>query len=64
MYFRAKNIDKKKAVTGVILVCLAVFLMLLEGENTPFFLRAIRVALLAAGLGLYVWGRFFPRGSA
>jgi hypothetical protein len=45
------------------LVCLSVFMMLFEGENTPFFMKAIRVAVLSAGLGFYVWGRFFSRGG-
>jgi len=64
MHFSAKNIDKKKAITGVVLVCLSVFMMLFEGENTPFFMKAIRVVVLSAGLGFYVWGRFFSRGGA
>ena len=64
MNFSARNIDKKKAFTGVILVCLAVFMMLFEGESTPFFMKAIRVGLLCVGLGFYVWGRFFSRGDA
>lgn len=64
MNFSARNIDKKKAITGVILVCLSVFMMLFEGENPPFFMKAIRVVVLSAGLGFYVWGRFFSRGSA
>jgi protein-S-isoprenylcysteine O-methyltransferase Ste14 len=63
MNFSAKNIDKKKAFTGVILVCLSVFMMLFEGEGTPFFLQVIRVILLSIGLGFYVWGRFFSRGK-
>jgi hypothetical protein len=64
MNLSAKNIDKKKALTGVILVCLAVFMMLFEGEATPFFLKGIRVILLSIGLGFYVWGRFFSRKDA
>jgi hypothetical protein len=63
MNFSAKSIDKKKAITGVVLVCLSVFMMLFEGENTPFFMKAIRVVVLSAGLGFYVWGRFFSRGG-
>lgn len=46
MNFSARNIDKKKAFTGAILVCLAVFMMLFEGEGTPFFMKAIRVVVL------------------
>jgi hypothetical protein len=64
MNFSARNIDKRKAITGVILVCLSVFLLLFEGEGTPFFMKAIRVGLLCVGLGFYVWGRFFCRGGA
>jgi hypothetical protein len=64
MNLSTKNIDKKKALTGVILVCLAVVLMLFEGEGTPFFLKIIRVVLLSIGLGFYVWGRFFSRKGA
>jgi cytochrome c biogenesis factor len=64
MNFSARNIDKKKAFTGAILVCLAVFMMLFEGEGTPFFMKAIRVVVLSVGLGFYVWGRFFSRGGA
>ncbi len=62
MNFSTRNIDKKKALIGVILVCLSVLMMLFEGEGTPFFLRVVRVILLSIGLGFYVWGRFFsPR---
>lgn len=64
MQFSPKNVDKKKALAGVVLVCLAVFMMLFEGENTPFFRKAIRVGVLLVGLGFYVWGRFFSRGGA
>jgi protein-S-isoprenylcysteine O-methyltransferase Ste14 len=64
MNFPARNMDKKKAFTGVVLVCLAVFMMLFEGEGTPFFMKAIRVVVLSVGLGFYVWGRFFSRGGA
>jgi protein-S-isoprenylcysteine O-methyltransferase Ste14 len=64
MNLSARNTDKKKAFIGVILVCLSVFMMLIEGENPPFLLKGIRVLLLAAGLGFYVWGRFFPPGKA
>jgi hypothetical protein len=64
MNFSARNIDKKKAFTGVILVCLAVFMMLFEGEGTPFFMKTIRVVVLSVGLGFYIWGRFFSRGGA
>ena len=64
MNFSARNIDKKKAFTGVILVCLSVFMMLFEGESTPFFMKAIRVVVLSGGLGFYVWGRFFSREGA
>ena len=58
-----RNIDRKKAFTGVFLVCLAVILMLVERDSTPISLKVIRVVLLSAGLGLYVWGRFFSRGG-
>ena len=55
--------DKKKAIIGVVLVCLSVFMMLFEGEDSPFVMKAVRVIVLSAGLGFYVWGRFFSRGS-
>ncbi len=64
MQISARNTDKKKAIIGVVLVCLAVLMMLFEGESTPFFMKIIRVVVLAAGLGFYVWGRFFSRGKA
>jgi len=64
MDFSARNIDKKKALIGVVLVCLSVFLMFFEGEDPPFFMKAIRVIVLSVGLGFYVWGRFFSRGGA
>ncbi len=64
MQFSARNIDKKKAIIGVVLVCLAVGMMLFEGESTPFFMKIIRVIVLTIGLGFYVWGRFFSRGKA
>ncbi|OGP98801.1 MAG: hypothetical protein A2Z51_07865 [Deltaproteobacteria bacterium RBG_19FT_COMBO_52_11] len=57
-----RNMDRKKAFTGVFLVCLAVFLMLWERENTAIFWKVLRVVILSAGLGLYVWGRFFSGG--
>ena len=63
MNFSAKNMDKKKAIIGVVLVCLSVFMMLFEGEDSPFVMKAARVIVLSAGLGFYVWGRFFSRGS-
>ena len=64
MNFSARNIDKRKAIIGVVLVCLSVVMMLFEGEDSPFFLKVIRVLVLSAGLGFYVWGRFFSRGGA
>jgi hypothetical protein len=63
MTLSARNIGKKKAIIGVVLVCLSVFMMLFEGEDTPFFMKAIRVVVLSAGLGFYIWGRFFPAGA-
>jgi len=56
-----RNVDRPKVFTGVFLVCLAVILMLIEREGTPLFLKVLRFIFLSAGLGLYVWGRFFSR---
>ncbi len=61
MQFSARNIDKKKAILGVVLVCISMGMMLFEGESTPFFMKIIRAVVLSAGLVLYVWGRFFSR---
>jgi len=62
MDFSARNIDKKKALIGVVLVCLSVFLMFFEGEDPPFFMKAIRVAVLSVAWGSMSGGASFRGG--
>jgi hypothetical protein len=60
----SRNIDRKKVYTGVVFLCAAVLLMLIGQENPSPIFKILWVILLGAGLLLYLWGRFFSRGSA
>ena len=57
------NIDRKKILSGVFFICLAVLLMLLAEKYPSPTLQGIWVSLLGLGLFLYLWGRFFSRGG-
>lgn len=58
------NMDRKKVYTGIGLLCAAVLLMLIGQENPSPIFNILWVILLGVGLFLYLWGRFFSRGSA
>jgi hypothetical protein len=60
----SRNIDRKKVYTGVVFLCAAVLLMLIGQENPLPIFKILWVILLGVGLLLYLWGRFFSRGSA
>jgi len=60
----SRNIDRKKVYVGLVLLCTAVLLMLVGQGNPSLFLRIFWVILLGVGILLYLWGRFFSRGSA
>jgi hypothetical protein len=60
----SRNIDRKKVYTGVVFLCAAVLLMLIGQENPSPIFNILWVILLGVGLLLYLWGRFFSRGSA
>jgi hypothetical protein len=59
----SRFIDRNKVITGALLICLGVILMLITAENSSSFSQALWVGLLAVGVFFYLWGRFFFRGS-
>jgi hypothetical protein len=57
------KIDRKKVFAGVLFLCVAVFIMLVEHGHASLIWQGIWVFLLGLGLILYLWGRFFSRGE-
>jgi hypothetical protein len=55
----SRFIDRTKVIAGAVLICLAVILMLITGENSASLSRSFWMGLLAAGIFFYLWGRFF-----
>jgi hypothetical protein len=60
----SRKIDRQKVFTGVILLCTGAILMLLGQEISSPFYKTAWMALLAVGVFLYLWGRFFSREEA
>ena len=56
-------IDRRKVITGAVLICLAVILMLIAGENGGPLSRSFWMGPLAVGIFFYLWGRFFSGRS-
>lgn len=59
----SRFIHRAKVITGVLLICLGVVLMLITGEKGSSISRSLWVGLLAVGIFFYLWGRFFSRRS-
>lgn len=59
----SRLIDRNRILTGTLLICFGVILMLVTAENGSSFSQALWVGLLAVGTFFYLWGRFFFRGS-
>jgi hypothetical protein len=59
----SRNVDRKKVFYGVLFICVAVLLMLMGEKHASPTWQGVWVSLLALGLFLYLWGRFFSRGE-
>jgi len=60
----SRKIDRQKLFAGVILICTGAILMLLGQEISSPIFKTVWMALLAAGIFFYLWGRFFSREDA
>ncbi len=60
----SRKINKPKVLTGVILICAGVLIMLMGEESASPFLKTLWVGLLGVGIFFYIWGRFFSRDEA
>ncbi len=57
------KLNRGRIYTGVVLLCTAVLLMLMEKEESPPLRKVVWISLLTLGIIFYLWGRFFSRGE-